>query len=797
MTCVGCETKLQRSLATITAIQNLKASLLLCRAEFDLDLRYESVGSVIRQIERMTEFKIEEIRQEDSKIEICPSDVQAFVQQELPKGVLAIQAVDKTTASISFDPSVIGARDLVELSFGTSLKLAPIKPDPGLAAGSKHVRHVGFMTLLSAILTIPVLVLAWAPIYEHPIAYGSVSLVLATLVQFVVAGPFFPAALKSLVFSRMIEMDLLIVISTSAAYIFSVVSFGYTVTGDPLATKEFFETSTLLVTLIMVGRFVSALARQKAVESVSVRSLQTPTAVIVCGHTSSQREIDARLLQYGDLFRVAPESQVPTDGTVVSGTSKIDESMITGESLPVEKNPGSVVIAGSINGSGVLAVRLSRLPGSNTISTIASMVDEAKLSKPTIQGVADKVASYFVPVAIALGIAVFLIWIPIGMKVRGYSGSRAVIEALTYGITVIIVSCPCAIGLAVPMVIMIAGGVAAKHGCIFKTATTIEIARKTSHVVFDKTGTLTQGKLTVTVSTYFENENKNETITAGAVLSLLSNIKHPVAVAVRKHLETKTTPRTAAFNVTAFVGKGVEGIVNSQIVKAGNPRWLGLSDHPKVQNYLSQGYTTFCVSINDQFAAVFGLKDKLRLGAASTISELQHRGISVSIVSGDDEGPVSALAHELNVTSYRSRCTPADKQQFMKDLNLSGKATTIFCGDGTNDAVALAQTTIGVHMNEGTDVARSVADVVLVRSSLKDILTLIDLSKAAMRRVAFNFVWSFVYNTVAILFASGALVNARIPPEYAGLGELVSVLPVIANAVQLRWAKFQKKEALN
>jgi heavy metal translocating P-type ATPase len=790
MTCVGCETKLQKSLATIKAIQNLRTSLVLCRAEFDLDLRYESVESVTRKMVRMTGFKIEEINQEGSEIEVCPLDVQQFLKQENPTGVNAVKAVDKSTVRISYDPRLVGARDIVERSLGAPLKLAPLKSDPGLAAGDKHVRHVGLMTLLSTLLTIPVLVLALAPLHERPVIYGSVSLALATLVQFIVAGPFYPMALKSLIFSRMIEMDLLIVISTSAAYIFSVVSFGYTVYGDPLATGEFFETSTLLVTLIMVGRFVSALARQKAVESVSVRSLQTSIAVIVNEQDSSQKEIDARLLQYGDLFRVAPESRVPTDGTVVFGTSEIDESMITGEPLPVEKVAGSVVIAGSINGSGVLTIRLSRLPESNTISTIARMVDEAKLSKPRIQDVADKVASYFVPVAIALAIITFVVWIPIGTKVRGYSSSRAMIEALTYGITIIIVSCPCAVGLAVPMVVMISGGVAAKHGCIFKTATTIEVAQKTSHVVFDKTGTLTQGKLKVASVKYLDDDVNNPRTVAATIASLLSEVRHPVAVAIKIHLYAQATRATTCFDATAHIGKGVEGTINGQTIKAGNSRWLGLSNHTDVRNFLSQGFTTFCVTIDDHFVAIYGLQDTVRPDAARTVSELQRRGIAVSIVSGDDEEPTVTLARQLNITTYRARCTPADKQSFMKDLDSNGKITTIFCGDGTNDAVALAQATIGVHMNEGTDVAQSAADVVLVRSSLKDMITLIDLSKAAMRRIAFNFAWSFVYNTVAILFASGALVNVRIPPAYAGFGELVSVLPVIAIAVQLRWAKF-------
>ena len=795
MTCFGCEKKLQRSLATVKSLKNLKTSLVLCRAEFDLDVRFESVENVIHQMERMTEFNYQEIKQEGAEIEVLPANAKDFTRRPLPTGVHTMELVDKQTVKISFDPAIIGARKLVEDAFDEPLPLAPLKPDAGLSAGSKHVRHTGFMTLFSSVLTIPVLVLAWAPLKERDVLYGSISLVLATLVQFIVAGPFYPAALKALIFSRMIEMDLLIVISTSAAYVYSVVAFGYMVAGDPLSTGEFFETSTLLVTLIMVGRWVSALARHKAVEAVSIRSLQTPAAVIIDPVTLAQKEIDARLLQYGDLFRVAPEMRVPTDGTVTEGVSEIDESMMTGESLPVAKKPGSIVIAGSINGSGALTVRLSRLPGDNTISTIASMVDEAKLTKPKVQDIADKVAAFFVPTAIAMGLVCFLVWVPIGLRVRNYGGSEAVINALTYGITVIIVSCPCAIGLAVPMVIMIASGVAAKHGCIFKAATTIEIARKISHVVFDKTGTLTQGKLTVSKSKiYAENmETTADNIKAVAV-SLLSNIKHPVALAVRAHLRAKgsSCSQETALNVTTLPGKGVQGDVGGNFVQAGNSRWLDLVDHPDVQDFLEQGYTTFCVTSNGHLAAIFGLEDDLREGTASTVAELQSRGIAVSIVSGDDEGPVAKVARQLNITTYKSRCTPADKQAYMQSINATSKATSIFCGDGTNDAVALAQATIGVHMNGGTDIAQSAADVILARSSIADILCLIDLSKATMRRIKFNFAWAFTYNTLAILLASGALVNARIPPEYAGLGELVSVLPVIAIAMQLRWAKFQK-----
>ncbi|KAK2056143.1 copper-translocating P-type ATPase [Colletotrichum caudatum] len=787
MTCTGCETKLRRTLATVNAVKNLKTSLVLARAEFDLDMRAGSVAEVIKHLERTTEFRCEKISSQGASIDILtPGNPQGFANQPWPEGVTDIRVVDKTSVHVEFDAEVVGARDLVDKGWGTPVKLAPVRADPALEAGSKHVRNMGFTTLLSITLTIPVLVMAWAPLPEREIAYGSASLALATVVQVFVAGPFYPTALKSLVFSKIIEMDLLIVLSTSAAYIFSVVSFGFLVSHNPLSTGEFFETSTLLVTLIMVGRYVGALARHKAVESISIRSLQASTALVV-DQFGNETEIDARLLQYGDVFKVLPDCKVPTDGTVISGSSELDESMMTGESKTVEKYVGSTLIAGSINGSGTLNVRLARLPGDNTISNIACMVDEAKLSKPKIQDMADRVASYFVPMVVAITVMTFSIWIAVGIAVRKQSGSEATIQAVTYAITVLIVSCPCAIGLAVPMVIVIASGVAAERGVIFKSADSIEVAYKTSHVVFDKTGTITNGKLT------------------SLILGLVGSIRHPVSAAVAAHLKASGVSASAVPDPKTLTGKGVEAMVSGREIRAGNSRWLGFSKDPRVEPILSRGYTAFCFAVDGSLAAVFGLEDSIRPDARETITALQNSGIAVHVLSGDDDGAVRAVTARLGIpgTNVRSRCTPGDKQAYIQTLLRLPVGTSprkflkrnvrepvvIFCGDGTNDAAALAQATIGVHMNEGTDVAKSAADVVLMRPSLSGIPAVIGISKKAIRRVAFNFGWSFVYNLLAILLGAGAFVNARIPPEFAGLGELASVLPVIAAAVLLRWSK--------
>ncbi|RGP81309.1 cu2+-exporting atpase [Fusarium longipes] len=791
MTCTGCETKLNRTLATVPAVKDLKTSLVLSRAEFNVDLRLCSVEEVVKHLERTTEFKCERVQNKGSSLDlIVPDEPLEFMGQTWPEGVIDMALVDKKTVRVAFDSKIVGARDLTEKIWGPPIKLAAPCRDPTLEIGRKHVRHVGYMTFLSAVLTIPVLVMAWAPLPERELAYSSASLALATIVQSVIAGPFYPKALKALVFSRVIEMDLLIVLSTSAAYIFSVVSFGYFVVEKPLSTGQFFETSTLLVTLIMVGRWIAAVARQRAVESISIRSLQPSTAILVDKESGIEREIDGRLLQYGDAFKVLPDTRIPTDGTVITGSSVVDESMLTGESRPVEKRPKSMVIAGSINGPGVMIVRLNRLPGDNTIQAIATMIDEAKLSKPKLQDMADRVASYFVPVVVTLTIITFVIWITVGMAVRGYGGSEATIHAITYAITVLIVSCPCAIGLAVPMVIVIASGVAAEQGIVFKSADAIEVAHKTSHVVFDKTGTLTRGKLSV-VGSGCVDEDK-----LPLLLGLVENSRHPVSVAVTAHLKNIGVATSPVPVPKSLTGKGIETTLGSQTLRAGNSRWLNVSDHELVKPMLIQGWTVFCFTIDNELKAAYALEDELRPDATETVEILNKRGVSVHVVSGDDDGAVRTLTSKLGIPgdNVRSRSSPADKRDYIQTLLGTAsdrkKPVVVFCGDGTNDAVALAQATIGVHMNEGTDVAQSAADVVLMRPSLAGILTMMDVSRKSVNRIKFNFGWSFVYNTFAVLLAAGAFVNARIPPEFAGLGELVSVLPVIAAAVILRWSKF-------
>ncbi|KAK0121744.1 hypothetical protein ONS95_010030 [Cadophora gregata] len=789
MTCTGCEANLRKVLDSVEAISDVKISLLLAQAEFRLKpSRFLNGTNISEVIEKMTGFSCTRIADSGGELDlILPAGVSSL-DGPWPPGMTSMRSVGRETLRISYMPEIIGARTLLEDPFFQSAQFAPAPTSRIVVSGRAEVHKSFLLAIISAFLTIPVLVLAYANLPDNEIIYGGVSLVLATMVQLLAHG-FYIRAYKTLRYSRTIEMDILVVLSTSSAYVYSVIAFAFMLSGHRLSTGDYFETSTLLVTLILVGRTAAAYSRQKAVESISIQALQEPTVIIVDSENPTLEEvIDCRLLQYGDKFKVLPDTRIVTDGVILVGETEVNECFITGETMLRLKKPGMSVIAGSTNHSGKLLVELTRLPHENSIQAIGTLVDDAKSSKAKVQEMADWVASYFTPAIIVLTALVFLVWVAVGKSVRHESTSTACINAMTYAISTLIVSCPCAIGLAVPMVLVIAGGIGARYGLIFKSTEGIEIGRKITHVIFDKTGTLTQGNLSVVNHSYLDHSEQLPSI----IMALAGNSKHPVASGVHHFLQEQGLKPVHLEHLVSRPGKGMEATYNGDQIRGGSPQWLLVEDSPAVLSLLHHNLTIFCVESNGTLAAVFGLQDQLRPDALETIQELKSRNISISLISGDNEHVVTTIGAELNIPqpNIRSGCTPAQKAAYVKEQQSLPNSTVLFCGDGTNDAVALAQASIGLHINGGTDVAHSAADAVLMNASLKRIITLIDLSKAFYRRVVFNFAWSFVYNLFAILLAAGAFPRARIPPAYAGLGELVSVLPVVLIAMQLRMKKF-------
>lgn len=788
MDCSGCGNIVARAFDNVPGVRNTCVTFIAGTASCEINTRVTSVSEVVRLVERATKYKLARSDSTHPSLDlVMDARTAQNLSRELPKGVVGYSPVSNGQYRITYDLSVIGARKVLEMIPGASL--APPSQDESLTAGQTRLRNVLWTTAAAFCLTIPVVVLSWAnpPVSEHTILY--ISIVLATFVQMIAVPEFYRPALSALFYNRVVEMDMLVVISISAAYLYSIVAFGLILTGKGAeSTEPLFETSTLLISLILLGRLVAAYARKRAIAAVSLRSLQPTTAILV-GDSGTSRELDARLLELGDIILIGPHTQIVTDGSVCGGSSDVDESMITGEAIPLPKFPGDAVIAGTLNKGGTLTVAISRLPGRNTVTDIANLVEQAQSTKPRVQDLADKVAGYFIPVVVSVSIIVTIIWVVVELKVRDQSAGPAVGNAITYGIAVLAVSCPCALGLAVPMVLVIASGVAARLGIIIKTADVVERGFKCTDVIFDKTGTLTENTLDVVAERTFGHSALPSAKIYGLVRAMVKDNGHPVSRAIELALEKRSVSPLHLSNIESIPGAGVQCEWNGIVVRGGNPNWLEI-DHVEVSTLADQGLALYCVADDAGLLAVFGLRTTLRKEAKGVVQDLQARQINVHVVSGDGTKAVEAVASDLGipVTQVASKQTPEGKQNYIRRLKEAGKVV-LFCGDGTNDAVAVTEAAVGVQIESSSDVTRATADVVLL-GNLKGVSQLLDISKAAFHRIMFNFFWAALYNVFAILLAGGAFVRVRIPPAYAGLGELVSVVPVVLTAATLLNKKF-------
>jgi Cu2+-exporting ATPase len=794
MTCSDCASKLENSLKTFQGTSDVRINFIRGRTDLHYDPTITNPEDILGKARGATGFGITEIRQgAKGSLEVLVEKQNGTALKSLHvDGLFGVEALNKSTVRVNFDPDTIGARDLFRRIEPLSQGLAPAVPET-TSDGQGQFRLLAAYTACATALTLPAVILAWAEDLVSKCTQAIVSLPLATMVQLLAIPIFYKPALRSLVLHHALELDMLVVVSITAAFAYSLVAFGFRMKGWPLETGEFFETSTLLITLAMVGRLLASYARIRAVAAVSLRSHHSATALLVQGGTEEDVEIDARLLQFGDLIKVLPHSRVPTDGVVIKGLSEVDESMLTDESVPVPKEVGSDIMAGTMNHSGVLIMKLTRLPGDNTVMDMARLVEDATDSKPRIQDLADRVAGYFLPVVGIAALLCFVIWNVIGLKVRNYSTGRAMSNAVTYAIAALAVSCPCALGLAVPMVLVVAGGIAAKGGVVIKSAESTERARKVTDIVFDKTGTITETGLDVVSQDYSAG---HEAEARAITCQLVSGNSHPISLAVLKHLEQVANSETdlTLENTKSIPGAGVEAKYGGITVRAGRPVWTSSADHESVRQFSAQGLSSLAMTKDGQVMAVFCLKNRVRSAAGRIISKLKDSGVTVHLVSGDHQQAVGIVAQEVGINPARAvgSHTPEQKREYVASLMDEGKYV-LFCGDGTNDAVAVAQANVGVQISDAgfaSAVTQSAADVILL-SGLSGLPLLLDVSRAAYRRIVFNFAWSATYNVLAILLAGGAFVKVRIAPAYAGAGEMVSIMPVILVAMTMLLVKLK------
>ena len=570
-----------------------------------------------------------------------------------------------------------------------------------------------------------------------------------------------------------------------------------------------------MLTLIVLGRYLEALAKGETGDVIRrlVRIAAT-TAILVVdsvenGAPSTEEVVDINLIQRGDTIKVLPGTRVPTDGTVVFGASSVDQSMVTGESEPVPKRGEDLVYSGTLNQHGLLHVRVTRTAAENTLSSITKMVQEAQNSKPPIERMADRIASYFVPFVLVLSVLVFVVWMSLAATGVVSADSAAVTFALRFAIATLVISCPCAIGLAVPTAVMAGTGVGAKLGVLFKSGAIIERCAKVDAVVFDKTGTLTEGRLTVSSYILLDQDGDDEFwFWLGCAESAS---EHPLAQALVQFCKEKlaiadpiwrTFESPGAF--LAVPGKGVKCVVDATTLCIGTFLWIeenGIIVTAPAQEQLRvhraehkvHGETTVYVGVDGKLSATFFLADSPRAESQGVIAQLRELNIDVWMCSGDAQFTATAVGSRIGLTSDRSLGgqLPQDKLMLIRRLQSEGK-TVAMVGDGINDSPSLAQADVGIAVAQGTDIAAEAADIMLMKSDLQDVVFTILLSRRTLACIKWNFTWAFIYNLLAVPIAMGVYYPAggvAIPPALAGLSELLSSVPVVLFSLCLRYYK--------
>ncbi|MCP4163000.1 MAG: cadmium-translocating P-type ATPase [Deltaproteobacteria bacterium] len=653
----------------------------------------------------------------------------------------------------------------------------------------KSHRKVKYRFLFALALTIPIVVFMRGNFFEHSTT-NYILFTLATLVQFVSGISFYEGAYYSFK-NRTANMDVLISLGISAAYFYSAFSLFFI---DP-SKHTFFDSSAMLITFILIGKMLEAKAKGKTSDALkSLIALSAEEARLVSD--DKEEKISVSSVRVDDVVKVLPGEKIPVDGEVIEGGGAVDESMITGESIPVSKSKGDFVTGATINQSGTLRIRTTKIGSDTVLSGIIKMVEDAQADKAPIQRLADLISNFFVPVVVILGLLTFSFWYFYADISSLPQNTSPFLFAFEMMIAVLVISCPCALGLATPTAIMVGSGVGLNKGILFKKASTLENISKLDIVLFDKTGTITKGKPEVT-GVYPAKEIKAEDLLKIAA-SLESNSSHPLsAPVVKKALDKGVTP-VKVTDVKEISGHGIQCSMDGRLVKAGNFRFVKEdsidSFISELSNDLSEkGQSTIFISDNGKVIGIIALSDVIKKDSKHAIDELHSVGIKTGLISGDNKKTAFSIATEVGINDVEAEVLPEDKIKAVIKWQEKGYKVGMV-GDGINDAPALAKADIGIAIGSGTDVAKETGDVILVRNTLLDVSGAIKLGKKTLGSIKQNFFWAFFYNIIMIPIAAGILYpkyGLTLKPEFASIAMWLSSLSVVGNSLLIK--KFEKK----
>lgn len=623
------------------------------------------------------------------------------------------------------------------------------------------------------------------------VAMGLVQMLLAIMVM-VINQKFFTSGFKSLIHGSP-NMDTLVALGSAASFGWSTYALfamtGAQAAGDSAAVMHYmhefyFESAAMIVTLITVGKMLESMSKGRTTDALKSLMRMAPKKAVV-EKDGKEQEVDISTVRAGDIFVVRPGENIPVDGIVLEGTSAVNESALTGESIPVDKNEGDTVSAATVNQSGFIRCRATNVGQDTALAKIVKMVSDAAATKAPIAKIADKVSGVFVPAVIAAAIVTIVIWLLAGQE-AGY--------ALARGISVLVVSCPCALGLATPVAIMVGNGVGAKNGILFKTAVSQETTGKISTVALDKTGTITRGEPEVTDVLAAEDIDEEDLLTAAASLERKS--EHPLAKAVMKKAEERDIDAYDVTDFKALPGNGLTAVLDENILFGGNAEYIRtkakIPDEVrfKAESLASEGKTCLYFAADDRFLGIIAVADVIKEDSPEAISQLRNMGIRVVMLTGDNQKTAEAIGRQAGVDEVVAGVLPDGKEKVIRQLKKKGSVAMV--GDGINDAPALTRADVGIAIGAGTDVAIDAADVVLMKSRLTDVAAAVRLSRATLRNIHENLFWAFFYNIILIPLAAGAyahLLGWTMNPMVGAAAMALSSFCVVTNALRLNWVK--------
>jgi len=804
MTCVSCAKAVERSVGKLDGVESASVNFAAEKLKVKFDEEKTSLESIKKAVEEAGYEAEEKIETREVTVPIggmtCASCA-AAIERELKKleGVLEVNvnfAAEK--ARIKYYPQktrISQIKDAISKAGYKALEIESEKQvDEERQRREREIKTLFKKFMFSAVFTIPLLYIAMGhmlglPLPEvlepstHPLNFALTQLVLT--IPIAIAGyKFYTVGFRAL-FKRSPNMDSLIAIGTAAAIVYGVYGTLQIAGGNPsYANNLYFETAGVIITLILLGRYLEAVSKGKTSEAIKkLMGLQPKTAVVI--QDGKEVTIPIEEVEVGDIILVKPGEKIPVDGQVIEGHTSVDESMLTGESIPVEKSVGDKVVGASINKNGTIKFKATKVGKDTVLAQIIKLVEEAQGSKAPIARLADIISGYFVPVVIAIAILAGVAW---------YLSGASAVFALTIFISVLVIACPCALGLATPTAIMVGTGKGAEYGILIKGGIPLETAHKLDTIVFDKTGTITEGRPVVTDVVAAGDYEEDQILTLAA--SAERGSEHPLGEAIVKKAEEKGLEFKKLDKFEAIPGHGIEAVIAGAHILLGNKKLMKdkgvqITLQEESDRLAGEGKTPMFIAVNGKLAGIIAVADVVKENSAQAIKILHDMGIEIAMITGDNKRTAEAIARQVGIDLVLAEVLPEDKAKEVKKLQEQGKKVAMV-GDGINDAPALTQADVGIAIGSGTDVAMESADIVLMKSDLMDVVTAIQLSKATIRNIKQNLFWAFAYNTAGIPIAAGLLYvfgGPLLNPIIAALAMSMSSVSVVTNALRLKGFK--------